>query len=291
MCVFFRTIHGFLFERDKVKITVIVVCFNAKDKLINTISGLNRQTFRDFEVLVKDGMSDDGSFEQLTKLVESDYFANLSRRIRLIAKPDKGIYDAMNQAVSLALGDYVIFINCGDGLYDENVLEKLSFKLPDNSDNSKYIIYGDTFFEAKDVVMKAVPKITGEVCYRKLPCHQSTVYGRNVLLERGYDTSYAIRADNEHFHYCFFKTDTVFLYADMVIAAYEGRGFSESPENKKKDEAEFKRIVKLYHPLAKRFVYRTKLVLTLYKLRGRIASNPKYSKAYEKMLSRLRGTK
>ena len=87
-----------------IKFSIVTVCLNAGQDLIDTVNSTLGQSYDCFEILVKDGFSTDGSTEQLPE----------DERIRLIQKKDTGIYDAMNQAVEEALGDYLIFMNCGD---------------------------------------------------------------------------------------------------------------------------------------------------------------------------------
>ena len=87
-----------------VKFSILVVCLNPGAKLAETVESIRKQEYRDYEIIVKDGGSKDGS----VGLLPAD------EKIRLIEKKDTGIYDAMNQAVSEAAGEYVLFLNCGD---------------------------------------------------------------------------------------------------------------------------------------------------------------------------------
>lgn len=98
--------------------SLITVCLNPGDKLRKTLESALKQTCGDFELIVKDGGSSDGSLEKNRELLKDP-------RIRVITEKDTGIYDAMNQAVSHAEGQYIFFLNCGDTLYDETVLEKV----------------------------------------------------------------------------------------------------------------------------------------------------------------------
>ena len=101
----------------QMKFTVITVAYNAGEKLAQTVTNILQQTYHDYELLIKDGMSDDGS----TDTIEKD------DRIRLVSCKDSSIYDAMNQACSYAKGDYYLFLNTGDSFYDKFVLEKITY--------------------------------------------------------------------------------------------------------------------------------------------------------------------
>lgn len=254
------------------KISVIVVTLNSGENLIKTIDNIEEQTYNDYEIIVKDGGSSDGSIE----VVRAKKYDNLSIHIY----PDKGIYDAMNQAVKLALGDYVIFINAGDGFYDNSVLEKMAAAV---KETENVIAYGDAFFELSNSLSKAPKVITESVCYRNIPCHQAIFYSRDILLRRGFDISYRIRADYEHFLWAFTTDKIRFKYLDFPVCTYEGGGFSESKKNRSLDRAEYNKVVRNYIPIAVRFKNRLLLIVTLHKVRGAIAKNPATAKFYQKI--------
>ena len=86
------------------RFSVITVCFNAKDKLKNTLENILSEDFDDYEIIVKDGLSTDGSLDFIPK----------DEKIKVFSEKDSGIYDAMNKAVEKASGEYVIFMNCNN---------------------------------------------------------------------------------------------------------------------------------------------------------------------------------
>ena len=252
------------------KFSIVTVTFNSGDKLKKTIDSVLEQTFTDYEIVVKDGGSTDGSADRLAS-------CNLER-VRVIASKDSGIYDAMNQAVKECCGEYVMFLNAGDTFYTDSVLETVakSGALVPGS-----IAYGNTYFAQYDAVAKACPVISGFSLYRNMPCHQAIVYSKEVLLTKPYDTRYHLRADYEQLLHSYFKAGVLFNYIDTTIAAYEGGGFSESASNQKQAEDEFKHASRTYIPASKRFLYNLVLILTLSKVRTLIAHNPKTAKIYE----------
>lgn len=101
------------------KFSLITICLNPGDKLRKTLESAMCQSFRDFELIIKDGGSTDGSLDTIRDFLQDD-------RVKLFEEKDKSIYDAMNQAVGHAGGEYVFFLNCGDLLYDENVLARVA---------------------------------------------------------------------------------------------------------------------------------------------------------------------
>lgn len=102
---------------NQLKISVITVVFNAEKYLESTIESVIGQTNGNYELIIIDGGSKDGTLNIIQK-----YKPNISY---WISEPDKGLYDAMNKGLKAATGDYVWYINAGDKLYDENTLENL----------------------------------------------------------------------------------------------------------------------------------------------------------------------
>ena len=104
------------------KVSIITVCFNPGGEIIKTIESVLAQDFTDFEYVIEDGSSTDG-----TENVINAYRKKFEKRgipLLYFSESDSGIYDAMNQAAGFALGDYVLFLNAGDRFYDEKVLSR-----------------------------------------------------------------------------------------------------------------------------------------------------------------------
>ena len=100
------------------KFSIIVVSLNAGEKLIDTVKNILAQKDVDLEIVLKDGLSKDGSVDAVKTLNDN--------RVRIFEQKDSGIYDGMNQGISNATGDYFIFMNCGDFFYDEMVLARFA---------------------------------------------------------------------------------------------------------------------------------------------------------------------
>ena len=100
------------------KYSIITVNYNNKEGLRNTIESVIHQTYRDFEFIVIDGGSTDGSAEVL-----KEYDSQITY---WVSEKDKGIYNAMNKGIAKATGDYLNFMNSGDCFYDEGVLSRVA---------------------------------------------------------------------------------------------------------------------------------------------------------------------
>ncbi|OUS18688.1 glycosyltransferase [Nonlabens dokdonensis] len=120
------------------KISIITINYNDAVGLERTIKSVQDQHTVPFEHLIIDGGSTDGSNEVIAK--NSNYFSFT------ISEPDRGVYDAMNKGIKNATGDYLLFLNSGDVLFDSEVIEKVTPHLRSAHD----LIYGDLYMVATD---------------------------------------------------------------------------------------------------------------------------------------------
>lgn len=267
------------------KFSIIVVCLNAGNELRATLKSIITQSFTDFEVIVKDGGSTDGSLNTLPE----------DERIRIIREKDTGIYDAMNQAIEAAKGQYLFFLNCGDYLYDENVLQKISAQIDSEISKAEtgvekkrpIVIYGDILERISGSRVMSNPEIDEFACYRNVPCHQACFYDREMIRMHPFNTNYRVRADYEQFLWCFFIARAKMIYLNEVISSYMGGGYSESKENRKRSKMEHTEIVENYMPHLHVVRYRWRMILSLSPLRGFLARNPVTSGVYNKIKSSI----
>lgn len=276
------------------KFSILIVCLNPGDKIRITLDSIRKQTFLDYEIVIKDGLSDDGSLAFVEELQKKSilYAEENEGMLRLIRKKDEGIYDAMNQAVEQARGEYLYFLNCGDAFYDRNVLAVMA-ELIDENPFEQGIYYGNIFERVTGQVVSSNPRLTAFGCYRNVPCHQACFYERKLLLDHPFDTRYRVRADYEQFLWCFFtkkyEEGVLFYYGDMLVADYEGGGFSETPENRKLSEKEHQEIVSRYMSRVQILWYKLLMLLTLAPLRRKLAQNQKTAGVYNRLKRMLYG--
>lgn len=113
------------------KLSVITIVYNNVKDIERTMLSILNQTYSNIEYIVIDGASSDGTLEVIKQYEH--------RIAKLISEKDKGIYDAMNKGLGLATGDYVLFMNSGDEIYELETVEKIFATAP-NAD----IYYGET---------------------------------------------------------------------------------------------------------------------------------------------------
>lgn len=285
--------------------SIIVVCLNAGDKLRDTIESIRSQTEQDYEIIIKDGESEDeitqnylNSYRQ-EEHEDPDHTAP-GNRIRLYRSKDTGIYDAMNQAVQYVRGDYVLFLNCGDSFYDNRVLARVKEEILHVSRQSgqqtvrtsetirtPYIFYGNIYERQSGALVQSNPVINDFACYRNIPCHQACFYAVELLRGKAFDTDYAVRADYEHFLWCYYKAHAKTVYMPITVALYEGGGFSETRENERRSRREHREIVNRYMPAAKVRKYQLIMAVTLAPLRSWVARNPFTANIYHTIKRKL----
>lgn len=263
--------------------SIIVVCLNPGGKLKDTLDSIERQTFHDFEVIIKDGGSSDGSLAYGEKMASA--WEKEARRIRIVRKEDLGIYDAMNQASKEASGRFLYFLNCGDLFYDPEVLERMRLFI-EKEKTQPGIYYGDIYERKTGQRVSSNPHIDAFACYRNVPCHQACFYSREILDRHGFDINYRVRADYEQFLWCCLarenKNQFTFAYQDEVIVDYEGGGFSETRQNRRVSAKEHRDITKKYLSRGQLFRFKMIMWLTLAPIRTLIAENEKTARFYNR---------
>lgn len=264
--------------REEIKYSILVVCLNAGQRLLDTIDSIRSQTYQNYEIIIKDGESTDGSIEAVR-----ERYKDFGEHLQIYSQKDSGIYDAMNQACSYAKGEYYLFLNTGDSFYDEHVLDKITSGIDKKQQEiGTYpdIVYGNMYHKALDSVIYAAPQINDFTCYRNVPCHQTCFYHKSMFAERGYEPRYNVRADYEHFLWCFYEKKAKICYLPVMTAAYEGGGYSETKEHRKQSAKQHKEITKHYMGKGKVFKYRMIMLLTLAPVRSALAENKYFSGIY-----------
>lgn len=118
-------------QKTKPILSVITVVYNNAKDIERTILSVINQTYKNIEYIIIDGVSTDGTLQIIQR-----YSDEISL---IVSEADKGIYDAMNKGLSLATGEYVLFMNSGDEIYSKDTVENV-FASADDAD----IYYGET---------------------------------------------------------------------------------------------------------------------------------------------------
>ena len=153
------------------KISVITVNLNNRAGLERTIASVEAQSCRDFEWIVIDGGSTDGSRELITQ--------HADRISYWVSEPDGGIYNGMNKGIRASHGSYLLFLNSGDCLYNKDVLAEVELLLQDQD-----FYVGRIADRAIDLKMTDEKDICSLLTVTSLP-HQATFTRRDVFEKYG----------------------------------------------------------------------------------------------------------
>ncbi|HEY5139612.1 MAG TPA: glycosyltransferase, partial [Methylococcales bacterium] len=203
-------------------ITVVAVVKNEREDLLITLSSILSQDMENFEVLVMDGASDDGTLLSLRALDSTlDYWESC-----VYKKP----YHAMNRAASLARGQWILFMNAGDYFCATSSLRQLFGNPPIDAD---FIVGHHIYFSAKGVEevhrVRSFENTWSELRQGSLqrgwltgiPFYQATLMRTELLKEYPFDTSYKIVADQD-FMYRMHEKGKKFFVSPVISSYYSG---------------------------------------------------------------------
>ena len=200
------------------KLSIITVNLNNRDGLQKTIDSVVSQTFKDYEWIVIDGGSTDGSKELIEQY--ADHFTYW------VSEPDNGIYNAMNKGIRVAKGDYLQFLNSGDYLCDRTTLEKC-LTSQDNAD----VIYGNLYLtDSGTSQLRTYPdKLTLRFFLNDTLCHNATFIKRDIIQQEYYNEHNKLVSDWEFFLSQAIKNKT-FSHINEPVIYYDMQGISSSSQ-------------------------------------------------------------
>ena len=196
-------------------LTIITICYNIKDEIERTCESIVNQTWQDFEWIVVDGGSTDGTVDILKKYAY--------RIDKLISEKDKGIYNAMNKGIKLAHGEWLSFMNGGDCFAARDVLEKVFAGKEYDAD----VLYGNVKMFRTDgsIYIRTYPdKLSKRFFYKDIINHQASFIKRDLFNKYGlYNENYRIVSDWEKwiifaYHKCKYE------HLNMIITNFWRNG-------------------------------------------------------------------
>jgi len=200
------------------KVSIITVVYNDAGGIGHTIRSVMKQTYPELEYIIVDGLSTDGTLDIIEQYKEEVSI--------LISEKDQGIYDAMNKGLAAATGDYVLFLNSGDELYEDMTLEKV-FSSADNGD----IYYGETKLidEERNIIGDRRHKTPKRFDWKSFRygmniCHQAIYIKRSIA--EPYDLQYELSADIDWIIRAAKKADKI-VNVNEYVAKYLVGGMSQ----------------------------------------------------------------
>ena len=204
----------------KFKLSIITINLNNKPGLEKTIQSVINQTYKDFEYIIIDGGSTDGS---------SDLIENNEKDLNYwISEKDDGIYAAMNKGIKQANGEYCLFLNSGDCLYDKNVLANVFLSNP-----CKDIVYGNIILDYGETqeIRLSPGRITLNHLFSNTLWHPVSFIKRKLFDIVGYyDTSFLIVGDYDFFWKAFITYNCSQQHINNIISVFNTQGISSKQE-------------------------------------------------------------
>lgn len=219
--------------------SIITISYNSEKHIQKTIESVLKQKFCDFEYIIIDGASTDGTVDKICKYLSDD-------KIIFISEEDKGISDAFNKGVARSSGEYCLFLNSGDYFVDENVLKEVE----------RYILLSEEDIISGSVISAGFDRFPKneahgvELWNEGMIHHQATFIKSTVFKKIGlYNEYFKIRMDYDFFMRCL-KNNCSFKYIPIDIAYYDVTGVSAT--NNFRFEKEGLAVRFLYNDLIKK---------------------------------------
>lgn len=167
-------------------ITIITITYQAEQFVERTLQSVLHQSCNDFEYVVIDGASTDGTLDVLKKY--APLFEERNIPFQWISEPDKGIYDAMNKGIHQAKGAYIWFMNAGDVIANHQVVEKIKSSIRAEASQPDFL-YGETLIvdQTGNVMGERRLRAPEKLDWKKfkmgmLVCHQSMVVSKSLAI-------------------------------------------------------------------------------------------------------------
>lgn len=250
-------------------LSIITINLNNAIGLKKTIESVVSQNFKDFEFIVIDGNSSDGSKEIITSFKDKITVS--------VSEADKGIYHAQNKGIAKACGNYLLFLNSGDVLYATDTLKSIAPILKDKS-----FYYGNLILEKSGKHEDHIAPLTVDMDFMLNstfwhPC----VFIKSELFKNfgHYNTDFKIAGDYEFFIRCLLKPNVLSEHINHFVSVFDGNGISNNPQSAELLTSEREKAWKMnvsetvFENLKKQNVFDrskySKIITTIQKLRGK----------------------
>ncbi len=260
------------------KLSIITINKNNREGLRRTIESVVSQTFQEFEYIVIDGASTDGSAELIQEYPRIDYS---------VSEPDTGIYNAMNKGIARATGEYLLFLNSGDSLFKTTTLQNIL-----NHPLTADLVYGDNVRNYGKHLRFIQEPPDDQLTLTKLVynpiCHQSILFKRFLFdIFGGYNESLAIASDIDFIATVYLSAKYSFHKIPEVIAYYAIGGISDGTRPNYAMETERNMIISKHAGSFNSDILRLHYLESVYAARG-VRAIYRLNLIYRKLRSSLK---
>lgn len=221
-------------------LSIITINYNNAAGLQKTVDSVLSQTGTDYEFIVIDGGSTDGSKDIIAK--------HNSRIAYSVSEKDGGIYDAQNKGIAVAKGEYLLFLNSGDTFHSQNVVTAFSKFV---TTTKAGVVYGNSQIienGVKTTIQQPPQQLDKYYFFKYTLNHQACFIQKSLFDEFGlYSLNYKICSDFEFFLKVFNKYPETYLYFNETVCDYDKTGLSS-------DKANYERVVKEKHAILKQYL-------------------------------------
>jgi len=201
--------------------SIITVVYNCVTTIEETILSVLRQSYKNYEYIIIDGASSDGSTE-IIKKHEKDLSFFLSEK-------DGGLYDAMNKGMALASAKFCMFLNAGDVLYEETTLSKYAQTISDD----ECIYFATAVMTDRENIFRLRPpekvEIADWLSKGNLPNHQSMLFPKSFYTNNKYNLDFKMASDDDFKRRALAERKAVFLPQWTIL--FELGGISKSSKS------------------------------------------------------------
>jgi glycosyltransferase involved in cell wall biosynthesis len=232
------------------KLSIITVNLNNAAGLDKTLENVFLQHFNDFEQIIIDGGSTDESIsviQKYSKTPQASYSTYCKPLTYWISEPDTGIYNAMNKGIEIAKGEYLLFLNSGDYLINETILEEI-FKQEHTAD---IIIARCNVIDNDKAIFTTNhnQQLTLQSFYNATIPHQSTFIKKQLFEKYGlYSENYRIHGDYEFWIRCIIKHQCSVDFSNIIATNYNLDGISSQEKYRSISIKEKDSILNLHLP-------------------------------------------
>ena len=223
------------------KLSIITINYNDAAGLERTLKSVQEQTTQDFEHIIIDGNSNDGSKELIERTKDNYSY--------MISEPDHGVYDAMNKGIAQATGNYILFLNSGDTLYKNYIISKVQSYL----DNTTAIVYGDLSIigeDRPDFIHHYPRELDFNFFKRTSLGHPATFIKKELFdLYGNYRTDLPIASDWEFFLKTICIEKVSYKKMNVIVSNFYEGGISTTANNIENHKGEIKKVLLEHYDL------------------------------------------
>lgn len=205
------------------KFSIITVVKNDKENILKTINSVKNQKFKNFEYIIVDGKSNDGT----SKIISDNI--NVKKKFKHIVKKDKNLYQALNNGIKIAKGEYILILHSGDIFWSQNILKIVNQCIHDYD-----AISGNVMYKSKNTFSRywkyKLDNLNKHNCFKI--AHTSLIVKKKIINKlKNYNTNYNISSDTDFILRLSSLKNLKFKYINKTFVIMKTGGLSNSSKN------------------------------------------------------------